>query len=176
MDIHDYGIDKKRRTIYLMDEEINQESSTRFIKNLDQLSGKQPITVKLATSGGDESCGLAMYKAMIDHSAPIVIQAAGEICSIGVLLLQGGDKRIISATTSLMYHIGTVGALEGPPEEMMRDIDNQASIGNLVDDIIHAKVIAKTGKTRKQYDDMVKASFFLIGQEIVDLGLADRVK
>jgi ATP-dependent protease ClpP protease subunit len=173
MNIHDYSIDVRSRTIYLMDEEINPATAARFIKNLDSLRGPRPITVRLATEGGDVSCGLAIYQAMAAKSAPVTVVAAGEISSIGVLILQGGDKRVVSPTTVVMYHAGTVSVGEVAPEEALRTIDSGIALGDLADNIIFPRVQDKTGMTRKQFDKRVVDSFFLVGQDVVDMGLAD---
>lgn len=175
MNIHDYSIDVSSRTIYFFGD-VTLRSSAKFIKNLDLLRGPRPITIKLATGGGDEHAGLAMYQAMRGKGVKVTVIASGEIASMGVLLLQGGDRRIVSPTTLMAYHVGTVEMGELAPEEASRQLDSHRQIGDLIDDIIYARIKKVSGLTRTRFDAEVKESFFLVGQDVVDAGYADEVR
>lgn len=104
------------RTIYLhkleSDNSIDFDTSAQFIKSLDQLSKiKKPITIKIIScDGGELSDGLAIYAAIRLCGCHTTIIGYGFICSAGTIIMQAGDKRILTAESEFMIHRGIVSS------------------------------------------------------------------
>lgn len=122
--VHNYDLNIVEREIYLHshfglagDEEeggIEYRMATQFIKNLHLLNKLEPkgILVHFQTPGGDWICGMAIYDAIKLSPPPISILAYGEVASMGAVVLQAADKRVMTPNCEVMVHKGFV-ALEG---------------------------------------------------------------
>lgn len=96
--------------IYTFYNEVNDESVKECIDELgtwSRQSPKEPITVILNSPGGNVVDGLALYDYLMHlrkrghHITMIVL---GEAASMGGVLLQAGNKRIIGRHAFLMIH------------------------------------------------------------------------
>lgn len=105
--------DKKRewfaeRGIVLLFGEINQGSARSVISSMWQaaLQGK-PILLVINSKGGSVHDGLAIYDTMVllrraGHTVNTL--GIGEVFSMATVVLQGGEKRLITPSTYLMIH------------------------------------------------------------------------
>lgn len=98
------GADFRRRLIYLHGE-IETDTATKLITNLhviDETDG--PIHVHLNSVGGDVGAGMAIYDALRCARNEVIIEGSGEVASMATIVLQAGDKRILTPETRLMVH------------------------------------------------------------------------
>ncbi len=80
------------------------------IRGLDRKRGA--IDVLLASSGGDEEAGWALYDVIRTASNEIRVAAFGACHSIAALVLQAGETRLLSPNCRMLIHNGSV-ALRG---------------------------------------------------------------
>lgn len=121
---YDYDLDMDNRTIYMgsvsHDEYFGSESGTdyqmaeRLIKAIHILdagapSGDKPITIIMNNLGGDWYHGMAIYDAIRACKSPVTIRAFGHAMSMGSIILQAADKRVLSENSRFMIHYGTEG-------------------------------------------------------------------
>lgn len=112
--IHEYGLDEKNRVIYITKEEdmgdINPKSASTFCKNLDILSSKsdKPITIKMfCIDGGCIYSGLIMYEHIKNCKCYVTIEAYSTLCSMGTVIFQAADERLICPHMEMMIHFGS---------------------------------------------------------------------
>lgn len=108
-DILEQGIDWKTRTLYLIGA-IDDEKSFRaipLIRLLDE--GKGPIKIFLASHGGDEAAGFAIFDSLRLCRNRVEIYGYGGIYSIAALIFQAGNARYLAPNAQLMMHNGTMG-------------------------------------------------------------------
>jgi len=115
---YDKGVDLRTRTLYMGSEEGTENEigylvAQRVIKGLDVLSQygnkKLPITIKMNTMGGDVINGMAVYDAIRECKEEVHIIVCGSAMSMGAIILQAADKRIMHPHATIMIHYGTSG-------------------------------------------------------------------
>ncbi len=171
------NLDTRTRTIYFIDE-VTQEGAAEFVKNIRTLdrTPHRPIKVILSTEGGDVDAGILMYQSMKLCKSKIIIEAFGQVESIGVLLLQAGHRRIVGPMTTLMDHEGAVTATDLAPDEAYQTVEAYRQQFDTISDEIYERVSSKSKITRKEFDTKVRSSYCLSGTDIVDAGYADEVR
>lgn len=181
---HDYGLHIPTRTISLDSSDgnsVDYEMTTRAIKNLSILANlsKDPITVILNTEGGDCYQGMAIYdeiKSMHDIHVTAIVKGAAQ--SMGCIVLQAADHRILMPSASLMYHNGSGRGPEANSYERLNAETYDHNYGlNICDLAIYNRMLEKNPKlSLKKFREDCLRSRWLFAEEAVALGLADEVK
>jgi ATP-dependent protease ClpP protease subunit len=128
----------KTRTINLIGE-IEEEMTALVLQALTEMpSDSKQITVFLSTHGGNVYDGLAIYDLFQACSSPVVVIGTGRVMSMGVVILQAGDRRLVTPNTTLMCHMGTTGGYRDTVPNMLADM-KQADINFRT----HAGIVAK---------------------------------
>ena len=185
----DYGINIPSRTLYMGsvgsdydDGELGVDyaMAERMVKGLHLLdtaapSGDKPISILMNNTGGDEYHGLAIYDAIKTCNNEVNIIVYGHAMSMGSVIFQAADERIMSPNSRMMIHYGTWGVCDHP-----KIAYNWADEGKRWDkwlvEIYLEKIREKHPKfTKKKVDEMCNFDTFFTPQEAVDIGLADRV-
>ena len=83
-------------------------------------TGDKPITVIMNNPGGDEYHGMAIYDAIKSCKNHVTIVVFGMAMSMGSIILQAADKRVMSANSRVMIHYGTWG-INDHPKKVLTD-------------------------------------------------------
>lgn len=135
---------------------------------------KQPITVTLNSPGGSVLAGLALYDHIRELSARghhMTVKVRGMAASMGGILLQAGDTRIVGEEAMVLIHevsSGTSGSVS-----MMQDrIDFSKQLWEKL-----AKILAKRSRmtVKEIKDKCFKFDWWLDAEEAVKLGFADKI-
>lgn len=183
---HEYSLYVPTRTIYMGSEiygENGEESGVdglmaeRVIKNLSVLEGlnSEPITIILNNIGGDVNHGLAIYDAIKACHSHVTILVYGAAMSMGSIILQAADERIMSPNSSQMIHYGSLG-LDGHVKTVYKVADEIKRIDKWMEKMYLQKIkeknpLFKIGRLQKMLDH----DTFLTAEQSVELGLADGV-
>lgn len=177
---HDNGIYLPTRTVYIdgdQDVGITNEMSACAIKNLHILDTMSTgdINVIFNCDGGDTIIGMAIYDAILACKNHVKMTVYGHASSMGSIILQAADERIMAPNAVLMVHMGQA-SYDGHPKvvEAWRKFDKH--LDSLHETIYLAKIKAKKPRfTKDQLQKMLEHDTILTAQEAVDMGLADRV-
>lgn len=182
--LYDYDLYLPARTLYMgsTSSDENGESGTdnfmaeRIIKGLtilDQTDGE--ITIIMNNPGGDEYDGLGIYDAIKACKNHITIIVYGKAMSMGGIILQAADKRIMSENSRFMMHYGSF-ASNGNAQDVYKWVEDNKKIDNWMEDLFLEKMRAKKPHITKQdIKDMLKTDFIVDAKSAVELGLADEV-
>lgn len=182
---HEHGVCLRTRTVFIDGDEdedgfeVTMKSARRDIKNLqllDSLSpdGTRPIYVKLNCNGGEVLAGMAIYDAIASCVNKVIVLAHNAM-SMGSIILQAGDERILYPHCTVMIHNGSVSRA-GSPKTVENWQKYDKSMDTRHENIYLDKIKQKKPRfTRKQLQDMLEHDTILSAQEAVDLGLADKV-
>jgi ATP-dependent Clp protease protease subunit len=179
------GVFLKNRIIYVEGEylrddfnELSLATFGRFFKAITALEadGDVPINIVLNTIGGDVDCGYAMYDRIRQSPCPIQIIGYGAVMSMGAVVLQAADERVLSPNTTMMLHEGIMSSGDVQPktfkawgEQAVKEIDRMALI-------LHSRMVNKLPKlTLKEVKDKFHDDWILSAPEAVEMGLADRI-
>jgi ATP-dependent Clp protease protease subunit len=183
---HDYSLYIPHRTLYLGSEEYNIEQgesgidgaiAERTIKNLHILDSmsQDPITILLNNIGGDVNHGLAIYDAIITSKSHITIKVFGNSMSMGSIILQAADERIMSPNAVQMVHYGSLG-VEGHAKTVYKIADEGKRIDQWMETMYLERIRQKHPTfSLKKLKDILNHDTFLTAHDSVNLGLADKI-
>lgn len=183
---HDYSIYIPTRTLFMGSEENSNEHgesgtdgamAERMVKNLHLLEtiGKDPITILMNNIGGDEYHGFAIYDAIKDCESHVIVKVYGHAMSMGSIILQAADERIMAPTSRQMIHYGTWG-VHDHAKTSRKWSDEGVKIDEWMENMYLEKIKVKhpdfsLAKLKKMLDH----DTFLTARDSVNLGLADKV-
>lgn len=175
---HELDVHVPSRTILLFGE-INAESAEKFIKNFHALqSTTTPITILLNSDGGDQDHGMAIHDTIASSSAHVTIRVTGNAASMGAVILQAADHRVVTPYSTVMFHIGETST-SAPSKEAKNSAEYDLRYSTALDDIIYDRVnnspTWKGGLSRAVFNKLNDESTYLRGLEVVEWGLADEV-
>jgi ATP-dependent protease ClpP protease subunit len=183
---HDYGIYVPKRTLYIGSIDVDTEHgesgtdsamAEAAIKNLSILEGmsSDPITIIMNNLGGDELHGLAIYDAIKACKSQVTIKIFGYSMSMGSIILQAADVRIMSPTSKQMIHYGSfsIDAHVKTAQKWAQDsVKSDEWMEKMYLEKIHQKIpdfsILKLKK-------MLDHDTILTARESINLGLADKI-
>lgn len=184
---HDYSIYVPTRTVFMGSEEYSIEFDTesgtdglmaeRMIKNLNILEGmnQEPITIIMNNVGGDEYHGFAIYDAIKNCKSHVTIKVFGHAMSMGSIILQAADDRIMAPTSRQMLHYGT-WTFDGHAKTAQQ----WAKEGNKIDEWMENMYLKRINEKHPDFSlsklkKMLHHDTFLTAQESVNMGLADHI-
>ncbi len=129
-DILDTSADTANRHIYLFGPIDDEEAYGAVASLLTMgMESDDRITLLMYTGGGSIEAGYAIFDAIKMISAPVTCIVLGAAMSMGAIVLQAADQRIMAPHARMMIHTGSVdvhGAL---------DSDKTIALGRELEDI-----------------------------------------
>lgn len=183
---HDYGIYIPKRTIYIGSENVSEEGeeagvdatmAARVIKNLTLLDTvkEEAITIILNNPGGDVNHGLAIYDAIKGCRSHITVKVYGYAMSMGSVILQAADNRVMAPNAVQMMHYGEM-AISKHQKTVYKHSDEAKRIDRWMERVYLEKIKEKHPKfTVQRLKAMLNFDHFMTAEESVKLGLADEV-
>jgi ATP-dependent Clp endopeptidase proteolytic subunit ClpP len=120
-DWFDLNLDVETRTIYMgsmgkdpegAESGVDNVMSEYFIKGMHILESRSPdkeITILMNNPGGEWYHGMAIYDAIKHSTCHCAIKVYGHAMSMGSLILQAADRRILMPNSRMMIHYGSNG-------------------------------------------------------------------
>ncbi|MCK9433894.1 MAG: Clp protease ClpP [Candidatus Cloacimonetes bacterium] len=190
----DYGISLPSRTIYLgsgsYDSEGNESGvdgflTERTIKSLHLLdnadsqadAGNKPITIIMNSIGGDQNHGMGIYDAIRSCKNFIEIKVYGYAMSMGSLILQAGDKRLMAENSSMMIHYGQSGYFGHAPTSHKWDEESK-KLDKWSENVYLQRIRASKGNHNfplKKLREWMMTDTFFNAEEAIGWGLADEI-
>lgn len=180
----DYGINLRSNLMYLgsFEDSKGDEVGVDFrladftIKALGLLDSQdRPVTILMNNIGGDEYHGMAIYDAIKECENTVTIKVYGHAMSMGSIILQAADYRIMTPNSKMMVHYGTWGH-EDHALNVQRWNEEGKKFNTWMEGMYLSKIREKHPKfTRAQVKKMCQFDTILSAQETVDLGLCDEV-
>lgn len=143
-----------------------------FLRDLDELSTKDSITVHINSVGGDMYAGIAIYNRLKGLAAKVTTINDGLAASAGSLIFMAGDTRKVNAGSNLMIH-GAATLLWGYYQTQdLRSAIKQLEAHNKAGVNIYAE---RTGRPADEIKPLVDRETWMTGQDAVDQGFATEV-
>lgn len=116
----DLSLDQATRTLYMGSTNSDWEGNETgvdnfmaeyFVKGMHVLESKnsKPITVIMNNPGGDWYHGMAIYDAINCSPCEVTIKVYGYAMSMGSVILQAADRRVMMPNSRFMIHYGYDG-------------------------------------------------------------------
>ena len=151
--------------------------SEYLIKGITYLESvnRKPITIYANNLGGDWYHGMAMYDAIRASNCHITMIAMGYACSMGSVILQAADTRIISPNCVFMIHDGQ-DSISGHPKDVQRWANQIPKIARRMYEIYQQRMKVKNSRiTLKQIEELCNHDTIYNAKEAVAKGFADWV-
>jgi ATP-dependent protease ClpP protease subunit len=132
--------------------------------------GKNDVTVKVNSPGGDMFEGIAIYNLLREHPAKVTIDVMGWAASAASIIAMAGDEIRMGLGTFMMVH-NAWGVVVGNRHDM-RDA---AKLFDGFDAAIADIYEARTGMKRAAVEKLMDAETFMGPSEAVTNGFADVV-
>lgn len=157
---------------------VDSVMAERVIKNLhvlDKVVHTDGITIKMNNIGGDIYHGLAIYDAIITCQNKVRIITYGHAMSMGSLILQAADERVLSPNARMMLHYGQ-GGISDHLKNVYRHTEELKRLDKIINSIYLSKIKeTKTRFTMKNLEDKMNFDWFLSPEEALEYGLCDRI-
>ena len=145
-----------------------------FLKDLDQLQGKDHVTVHINSVGGDFYAGLAIYNRLKNMNISVTTINDGLAASAGSIIFMAGDKgqRKVHAGSNLMIHgvlsffFGYYNVADLKQSIKTLEAHNKAAI---------AAYVEATGLDEETVKTAMSKDTYMTGKEAVEAGWADEV-
>jgi len=183
----DYDIHLPTKTLYLgsanySDEHgetgtdhLMAEMAIKGLHLLDKTKPDSPLTIVMNNPGGDEYHGLAIYDAIKMCTSEVHIKVLGHAMSMGSIILQAADWRIMTENSRMMLHYGTWGHNDHTLN-VYKWAEEGKKFDKWMEDLYLEKIHQKKPTyTRKKLQTEISFDKFLTAAEAVDMGLADEV-
>lgn len=187
----DYGVDLDNRTVYLGSAVYDEDGGSgngvdflmaeKFIKALHLLeiaapNGDKPINVIMNNPGGYITDGMAMFDAIKNCNNRVIITVYGDACSMGCIILQAADERILAPHSVVMFHEGYDGHGRNHPEIIRRWVKFNERYSFKLEKILLDKIREKQPDIKeKKLKELNMFDTIFTAEEAVAFGLADRV-
>jgi ATP-dependent protease ClpP protease subunit len=178
--LYEYGIYIPTKTIISVGE-TDAEIAANLLKGLhilDNVNQDKSITIELNNVGGDEYHGMAVYdtiKACVSH---VKIIGKGQIMSMGSIMFQAADERIMAPNAKQMIHYGTpvLADSDAHAKVQYKWTEECKNFSKWMEDMYLEKVREKHPEfSRKRLIKMLDFDTILTARQSVDLGLADKI-
>jgi ATP-dependent Clp protease protease subunit len=171
----EHGIDIRGRTVY-MQGEVDSENIHKFIKlirYLDKTDGE--IIVILDSEGGDVNLGFAAYDAIKDCKNPVEVKVIGIAMSMGSIIIQAADLRVMSRHSRMMIHRGQM-EVGGHFNDVKRAVQENDAMDKICLDIYFDKMTDKDPQFKlTQLQKMMDFDTYISAERALELGLIDQI-
>ena len=133
-------------------------------------AGKEPVTVRINSYGGDVWSGSEIYTTLREHEPGVTTVVTGLAASAASIILMAGNTVKASPTAEIMIHNPSSRASGDH-----RDMEQAAkSLKNTREAIVNAYEL-KTGISRAKLRGMLNAETWMTAQSAQELGFVDEI-
>lgn len=178
--LYDYGIHIPTKSLITVGDS-DEEVAANLMKGLhvlDTTRPDEPLTIKLNNCGGDEHHGMAIYDAIRACKSKIIIIGMGNVHSMGSVIFQSGDERVMSPNARQLIHYGT--PLHADPDLHAKSqwswTKECKKFSSWMEQMYLEKIHEKHPTFKlKKLQEMLNFDTVLDARESVNLGLADKI-
>lgn len=172
----DSNVDPRTKTIYLGGD-IDEQSAASAVKALWFLDHASDGDIKLIINsyGGDVYQGLAIYDAIKSCSCHVTTIGTGAIMSMATIIIQAGDQRLLSPTSTMMIHVGSAW-MDDHAHNVKRANEEYLRLERLCEQL-YLDAMRKTNPKMKlaELRKLLTFDTYLSPQKAIELGLADGI-
>lgn len=170
-----HGVHLPSRTLYVGDSEtseISPQTSATFVKGLHLLQAvsKDSVRVLLQTIGGCSVSGMAIYDAIAQCECHVSIEVLGGAMSMGAVILQAADERLMHRNATFMLHDGQMGM-----QANCRDVENWAAWSRESRKRMYEIFAKRTERKPAYWARKCESDCIMDAQQALDEHLIDRI-
>lgn len=179
LDVAEYRAEAQRHGVYHFVGPVGEQSVKSCIEDLDKWSRRDPgcdFTLILNTPGGDVIDGLALYDFITqdlreNRGHKVTTVARGYAASMGGILLQAGDERLIGKNAYVLIHEVSSGAI-GKVSELEDEFKFTKRLQERLVCILAERSTLNESEIKKRWR---RKDWWISSDEATELGFADRI-
>jgi len=182
----DYNVFPSKRLIYLgshsadddgKESGVDYQMFQGFLKGITYLDAvaEKPITIHMNIDGGDWYHGRAIYSAIQACRSHVTIVAWGYACSMGALILQAADHRLIAKDCVFMIHDGDTVASGSPRTIEAWGVESKRQRKALYQVYLDRMIVADPSMTMLKIERLCGHDRIYTPDQTVLMGFADAV-
>lgn len=144
--------------------------SPNQIEQALQNANHQPVTVEIASNGGDVFAGSEIYSLLKGYDNDVTVNIVGLAASAASVIAMAGDIVKIAPTAQIMIHKAWTDS-QGNAD----DLEHQANVLGTIDQSIASAYEKKTGMSQDELLQMMSNETWLTAKDAVDKGFADEI-
>lgn len=181
----EYDIYVEARTLYFgsvhtdidaSESGVDAALANRIIKGIIflQNQSKEKITIIMNTYGGSWYHGLAIYDAILASPCPVRIEVMGSAMSMGAVILQAANERILHPNCRIMIHDGTEDDM--PADMSPKSFQAWAEESKRNAKLMYQMFATKShNKDLKYWEKRCANDYILTAEQAIAEGLADSI-
>lgn len=147
----------------------NGVTAKKFRDDLKALGNISEIVLRINSPGGEVFDGFAIYNALKEHAARIVVHIDGLAASIASVIAMAGDEIIMGEGAMMMIH--------DPWTIALGDADDMRKVAEMLDKVGEGLIdayVTRTKQSRAVVDEWMKAETWFTADEAIEHGFADK--
>lgn len=144
--------------------------SPNQVESALQNANHQPVTVEIASNGGDVFAGSEIYSLLKGYDNDVTVNIVGLAASAASVIAMAGDTVKIAPTAQIMIHKAWTDS-QGNAD----DLEHQANVLGTIDQSIASAYEKKTGMNQDELLQMMSNETWLTAKDAVDKGFADEI-
>jgi len=185
-DLYSKNIDIERRTIFFSpwqgienhsNWEVSDASIQNIIKGLYLLDngGKDDITIIWNSHGGEWAAGMALYDYIQEIKNNVIMKCYGRVRSMGTIILQACNKRMLSPNCQFMIHYGA-SKEEDESRNVIANVKEEERTNEVMEQIYLKKIKEKHPEmTLEVFRKNMAYNQWFTSNDAILLGLADEI-
>lgn len=150
--------------------EVDSDKAADVLASLTILAATaDPIFITLNSCGGSAIDGMSIFDAVSNLANHVTITVYGEAASMGAVILQAADQRIMAPHAVLMLHDGT----DSVTDLHVRDFERRAVESKRSREEMYGIFAERTGKTKAYWRRRLGRDCYFTSQEALKEGLVD---
>ena len=149
---------------------MNNYCSPNQVESALQNANHQPVTVEIASNGGDVFAGSEIYSLLKGYDNDVTVNIVGLAASAASVIAMAGDTVKIAPTAQIMIHKAWTDS-QGNAD----DLEHQANVLGTIDQSIASAYEKKTGMGQDELLQMMSNETWLTARDAVDKGFADEI-
>lgn len=174
----EYNSKAKFHNTYMLYDVVGPKSVDAAIREIDDMARRnsdKPLTVIFSSPGGNVLDGLALYDYLIhlrSNGLEVHTYALGQAASMGGVLLQAGNKRIIGKNSWILIHEVSRGAIGS-----MSELEDVVEFTKRIQDVLADILTSRSSMTKDELKDKWKKNdWWISAAEALELGFVDEVR
>lgn len=147
------------------------------LRDFENDDSDEPVTLILNSVGGSVSDGFFLANYLAGYSKKLYIIVCGYAASMATLILAAGGKNdnITRVCYSSSYGLIHDGQIAFDPTES-KSVTDIMAFNELMDEKFKHFIVTHTKITEELYDSKARHQWFLLAEEMLELGLIDRIE
>lgn len=144
-------------------------TAKKFREDLKALGNVETLVVRINSPGGEVFDGFAIFNALKEHGAKIVVRIDGQALSIASVIAMAGEEIIMGEGAMMMVH--------DPWSFAFGNADDMRSVADRLDQVAAGLVNAyedRTKQSRKKIVDWMAAETWFTADQAIKNGFADK--